>query len=586
MVERRGAGHPHQRLDGPRVVLELPQCRGLSQAELPGLQRVQSGRGLGHGGSGVDRVAVYRQRLGHPRGRDTGQQHLVDAAGPLSVGECCAVVVGDDLLGDPRRGGRLGVRLRHVEHIDRDAGQSGFAGGEGAALPIADFHAGFGAHGGDGLQHTVLADAGDELRLQSRFVADVFADQQSGGVEMFQGSGHDHLSVSGRGRPAFCLLALEISAGIARRSATVRARSSSSDPPGERLGEEVREPFRARSVSAGRGLARSRAPATIGRPEGKTLSVGKLHSGIVSAALGSIRVAATTAVDDLDGHACVHRGERRRPRQPRHPLVSHVMRERRGASRFFWMWLIVATSMSVTGNVAHALLHATAGTIALAAGAALVPPVVLLAATHSVALLVRTRAGGITYWCALAMTLALAACAFVLSFDALRSLAITLGFADSIAWLWPCAIDVAIAQATLCLLSLSRRGGVVATPATAQADRPKPVAEGRQNRRASPIVDRDAYDDKRARTTPPARLRSAAAPAASMAPEDPAAIGRWMSIAESIVQEGVTSKDPALVATILAQREAGMPPSTIGRTFKVHHTTVGRILSAVEGIAV
>jgi hypothetical protein len=30
----------------------------------------------------------------------------------------------------------------------------------------------------------------------------------------------------------------------------------------------------------------------------------------------------------------------------------------------------------------------------LAAGAALVPPVVLLAATHSVALLVRTRAGG------------------------------------------------------------------------------------------------------------------------------------------------------------------------------------------------
>ena len=119
-----------------------------------------------------------------------------------------------------------------------------------------------------------------------------------------------------------------------------------------------------------------------------------------------------------------------------------------GAARFFWMWLIVATSMSVTGNVAHAVLHASARTIALAAGAALVPPVVLLAATHSIALLVRTRAGGTTYWCALAMTLALAACAFVLSFDALRSLAITLGLPDSIAWLWPCAIDVAIAQAT------------------------------------------------------------------------------------------------------------------------------------------
>ena len=70
---------------------------------------------------------------------------------------------------------------------------------------------------------------------------------------------------------------------------------------------------------------------------------------------------------------------------------------RRSAARFFWAWLIVATAMSVTGNVAHAVPHAPAGTVALAAGAALV----LLAATHSVAVLVRTRAGGFTYWCAL-----------------------------------------------------------------------------------------------------------------------------------------------------------------------------------------
>ncbi len=71
-------------------------------------------------------------------------------------------------------------------------------------------------------------------------------------------------------------------------------------------------------------------------------------------------------------------------------------RDRRAAARFFWAWLIIATSMSVTGNVAHAVLQAPASTLALAAGAALVPPVVLLAATHSVALLVRTRAGGAT----------------------------------------------------------------------------------------------------------------------------------------------------------------------------------------------
>lgn len=54
-------------------------------------------------------------------------------------------------------------------------------------------------------------------------------------------------------------------------------------------------------------------------------------------------------------------------------------------------------------------------------------PAVLLGATHGVALLVRTRTVGATYWCALTMTVLLAVCAFVLSFDALRTLALTGG---------------------------------------------------------------------------------------------------------------------------------------------------------------
>jgi hypothetical protein len=47
--------------------------------------------------------------------------------------------------------------------------------------------------------------------------------------------------------------------------------------------------------------------------------------------------------------------------------------QRRGAAQVFWMWLIVATAMSVTGNVADAVLHADSRIVALAAGAALVP---------------------------------------------------------------------------------------------------------------------------------------------------------------------------------------------------------------------
>jgi hypothetical protein len=253
---------------------------------------------------------------------------------------------------------------------------------------------------------------------------------------------------------------------------------------------------------------------------------------------------------------------------------TEIARQKRGAAQVFWMWLIVATSMSVGGNVAQAVLHADSATVALAAGAALVPPLVLLAATHSTAVLVRTHAGGLTYWCALLMTLALASCAFVLSFDALRSLAVTLGLPVSIAWLWPCAIDVAIAQATLCLLSLSRcaatHSGAEAAAVSAE------VANGEdQPRTAATRAAATGHDDSRARTAESAVIDAL----------DTAAIERCEPVAQSLVRDGVTSKHPQLVATILAHREAGVPPSTIGRTYKVHHTTVGGILSAADAIS-
>jgi hypothetical protein len=265
-----------------------------------------------------------------------------------------------------------------------------------------------------------------------------------------------------------------------------------------------------------------------------------------------------------------------------------MARQRRGAARFFWLWLIAATAMSVTGNVADALLHAQAGTVALAAGAALVPPLVLLAATHSVAVLVRTRAGGLTYWCALTMTLALASCAFVLSFDALRSLAVTLGLPQTIAWLWPCAIDVAIAQATLCLLSLSRSATGVAVNDVAVEAVSTPAIPRHNSVPAAPVgpqrgsgAAKHGSDRNGSALRAPVKGDSESA-AATVSPVHTAGVERWQPVAESLVREGVTSKDPQLVAAILAQREAGVLPSVIGRHHNVHHTTVRRILSAAQ----
>jgi hypothetical protein len=265
-------------------------------------------------------------------------------------------------------------------------------------------------------------------------------------------------------------------------------------------------------------------------------------------------------------------------------IDTEIARQRRGAATFFWAWLIVATSMSVAGNVAHALLHAATGTVALAAGAAVVPPLVLLAATHSIAVLVRTRAGGLTYWCALLMTLALASCAFVLSFDSLRSLAVFLGLPEAIAWLWPCAIDVAIAQATLCLLSLSRRADIEEVKDVAVEAIAPPTVVNDQAPQAEPVrPEAGAGAAVRSRGNS-ASLGAAAserhdAPSAMVGAAD---VERWRPVAESLVRNGVTSKHPRLVAAILAQREAGVPPSAIGRHHQVHHTTVGRILSAAQ----
>jgi hypothetical protein len=174
----------------------------------------------------------------------------------------------------------------------------------------------------------------------------------------------------------------------------------------------------------------------------------------------------------------------------------------------------------------------------------------------------------------------------VLSFEALRSLVVTLGLSSSIAWLWPCAIDVAIAQATLCLLSLSRRTVVAEVDVTAA----EPVSTQNATRVDTPknAPVKPAHPAPAAKSVPNRRTSSVRIPslgdlvAAVPACADTADILRWQPVAESLVREGVTAKDSRLVATILAQHEAGVPPSTIGRIHKVHHTTVGRILSAAQ----
>lgn len=210
---------------------------------------------------------------------------------------------------------------------------------------------------------------------------------------------------------------------------------------------------------------------------------------------------------------------------------------------------------------------------------------------------------------ALTLTIALAGCAFALSFDALRDLAVMLGMRPDRAYLWPVAIDVSIANSTLALLSFTppRRAAQNGVPAASpQAVDTRPVGEphtvGSHRNEAVPVRPAGVSLERREVVSSGSAVAAGASVSRqvgvgrplSAVPDDvaagaevgavaaPAAIVEWRPKAEELVQAGVTQKDPETVARILAERAAGTPPSTIGRRLEVHHSTVGRILAAAD----
>src|ERR1700758_4728739 len=113
-----------------------------------------------------------------------------------------------------------------------------------------------------------------------------------------------------------------------------------------------------------------------------------------------------------------------------------TQRNHRRAVRFFWCFLIGATTVSLAGNIAHALLPYLPHVV-VQIGAAAVPPVALLAAVHGIALAVRAGASGRVYCWAVTAVAAIGVGAFAVSFLALRDLMRAIGYGSVIAWVFP-----------------------------------------------------------------------------------------------------------------------------------------------------
>jgi hypothetical protein len=135
---------------------------------------------------------------------------------------------------------------------------------------------------------------------------------------------------------------------------------------------------------------------------------------------------------------------------------------RRHARGFFWAWLLFAMTVSVGGNVIHHWMTAPADDLRLrAAIMAAVPPILLLGATHSVALLIKNRrrryrlVDAVVLGVNLVITIGVAGCAFTMSFFSLRDLAIELGQKPDVAPLFSIAVDLSLICTTLGLLSLT-----------------------------------------------------------------------------------------------------------------------------------
>lgn len=289
-------------------------------------------------------------------------------------------------------------------------------------------------------------------------------------------------------------------------------------------------------------------------------------------------------------------------------ILSTASPTHKSAARFFWGVLAFATTMSIGGNVTHALLHAQGGSrllLGVAATVALIPPAVLLLATHSVSLLVRTRSSGAVYWAAVAITVVLAAFAFRLSFDALKELAVSAGVREGIAWLWPLSVDLTIAQATVALLSLSRphtgrlgrQDALQSAPVTADATpeakssapvrKSQPVRVSNTHRAPEPAaaearrVERSNVQDITSFHRHDAHVGIQIDP--TPAAQEPAGAG-WDEVAETLIREKVTVKSVEEVGEVLRLWDQKVPTTTIATRTGVHRDTVNNIIKAAEGL--
>lgn len=260
-----------------------------------------------------------------------------------------------------------------------------------------------------------------------------------------------------------------------------------------------------------------------------------------------------------------------------------AQRQHHRATRFFWSWLAGATAVSLAGNVVHAALTASEGTRWLAAAVAAVPPTVLLASVHGIAVLAKTSASGRVYRAAVAATTALALGAFLLSFVALRALAILAHIPAPLAFVLPLVIDLAIAVATLALVAVGDKPTRRVSQRAASPQLSKPPAPTPAPRQVTPTATSTAPTAPRSATpSAPTAPRPAPPNAPQGSPSAPTPAPELVALAERIVESKAVRQPVAVVARILSLAETEPRKNVLADRAGVHHSVVSKVLEAAE----
>jgi hypothetical protein len=259
-----------------------------------------------------------------------------------------------------------------------------------------------------------------------------------------------------------------------------------------------------------------------------------------------------------------------------------TQRNHHRAVRFFWGLLVGATTVSLVGNVAHAVLPYIPH-IVIQIGAATVPPIALLAAVHGIALAVRAGASGRVYCWAVTATAVIGTGAFTVSFLALRDLMQSIGYSTATAWIFPAIIDTAVAVSTLMLVALGDKPARRTRALTVPGNTKHPAMQ-RSTQSAKGQVMPVARPGAQAQTVRAERQQTVASvqrgPIQAVRSAHTQATQIHADFASDLIASGVTTQSVDTVITVLASHADRASINAAAKASGINYRTARRIVDA------